>query len=92
MAAEIYYFKPVSIHGLCIQYATSRRQQTVGVSLMFLAIISYVLGFAMETFIPRHGLFHFLNPVSSNFITFLLSHSSPAPFQQKGKCFYRHYG
>ncbi|KAF8136746.1 OPT oligopeptide transporter [Boletus edulis] len=44
--AEIYYFKP----------------QTVGVSLMFLAIISYVLGFAMETFIPRHGLFRYLNP------------------------------
>ncbi|KAG6376474.1 OPT oligopeptide transporter protein-domain-containing protein [Boletus reticuloceps] len=44
--AEIYYFKP----------------QTVLVSLMFLAIISYVLGFAMETFIPRHGLFRYLNP------------------------------
>ncbi|KAF8557285.1 OPT superfamily oligopeptide transporter [Imleria badia] len=44
--AEIYYFKP----------------QTVGVSLMFLAIVSYVLGFAMETFIPRHGLFRYLNP------------------------------
>ncbi|KAI9570474.1 OPT oligopeptide transporter [Boletus coccyginus] len=44
--AEIYYFKP----------------QTVGVSLMFLAIISYILGFAMETFIPRHGLFRHLNP------------------------------
>ncbi|KAG8217851.1 OPT oligopeptide transporter [Butyriboletus roseoflavus] len=44
--AEIYYFKP----------------QTVGVSLMFLAIVSYVLGIAMETFIPRHGLFRYLNP------------------------------
>ncbi|KAF8124327.1 OPT oligopeptide transporter protein-domain-containing protein [Boletus edulis] len=44
--AEIYYFKP----------------QTVGVSSMFLAIVCYVLGYAMETFIPRHGLFRYLNP------------------------------
>ncbi|EIW85092.1 OPT oligopeptide transporter [Coniophora puteana RWD-64-598 SS2] len=44
--AQIYYFKP----------------QTVSVSLMFLAIISYIIGFAMETFIPRHGYFHWLNP------------------------------
>ncbi|OJA14928.1 hypothetical protein AZE42_10911, partial [Rhizopogon vesiculosus] len=44
--AEIYYFKP----------------QTVGVSLMFLAIISYVLGVFMETVIPRRGLFRYLNP------------------------------
>ena len=45
--AEIYYFKP----------------QTVLVSTMFLAIISYVLGVAMETFIPRTGWFQYLNPV-----------------------------
>ncbi|KAH7912216.1 OPT oligopeptide transporter [Hygrophoropsis aurantiaca] len=44
--AQIYYFKP----------------QTVGVSLMFLAIISYLIGFAMETFIPRRGFFRYLNP------------------------------
>ncbi|KAG2078169.1 OPT superfamily oligopeptide transporter [Suillus decipiens] len=44
--AQIYYFKP----------------QTILVSLMFLGIISYVIGFAMETFIPRHGLFRYLNP------------------------------
>ena len=44
--AEIYYFKP----------------QTVLVSTMFLAIISYVLGFAMETFIPTTGWFRYLNP------------------------------
>ncbi|KAG2157244.1 OPT oligopeptide transporter protein-domain-containing protein [Suillus clintonianus] len=44
--AQIYYFKP----------------QTVLVSVMFLAIISYVIGFAMETFIPRHGLLRYLNP------------------------------
>ncbi|KAG1905875.1 OPT oligopeptide transporter protein-domain-containing protein [Suillus fuscotomentosus] len=44
--AQIYYFKP----------------QTVNVSLMFLGIISYVIGLAMETFIPRHGLLRYLNP------------------------------
>ncbi|KAF8169760.1 OPT oligopeptide transporter protein-domain-containing protein [Pholiota molesta] len=44
--AEIYYFKP----------------QTVSVSTMFLAIISYVLGIAMETFIPSRGIFRYLNP------------------------------
>ncbi|KAF8120919.1 OPT oligopeptide transporter protein-domain-containing protein [Boletus edulis] len=44
--AEIYYFKP----------------QTFTVSVMFLAIVSYILGFAMETFIPRRGLFRYLNP------------------------------
>jgi hypothetical protein len=44
--AEIYYFKP----------------QTVLVSLMFLAVVSYVLGIFMETFIPRRGLLRYLNP------------------------------
>ncbi|KAF8959502.1 OPT oligopeptide transporter protein-domain-containing protein [Flammula alnicola] len=44
--AEIYYFKP----------------QTVLVSTMFLAIISYILGIAMETFIPRRGILRYLNP------------------------------
>ncbi|KAH9176674.1 OPT oligopeptide transporter protein-domain-containing protein [Lactarius sanguifluus] len=44
--AEIYYFKP----------------QTVLVSTMFLAIISYVLGIAMEAFIPSWGWFRYLNP------------------------------
>ncbi|KAG1875141.1 OPT oligopeptide transporter protein-domain-containing protein [Suillus tomentosus] len=44
--AQIYYFKP----------------QTVSVSLMFLGIISYVIGLVMETFIPRHGLLRYLNP------------------------------
>ncbi|OJA20503.1 hypothetical protein AZE42_11975 [Rhizopogon vesiculosus] len=44
--AEIYYFKP----------------QTVLVSLMFLAVVSYVLGVFMETYIPRHGVFRYLNP------------------------------
>ncbi|KAG2138132.1 OPT oligopeptide transporter protein-domain-containing protein [Suillus cothurnatus] len=44
--AEIYYFKP----------------QTVTVSLMFLAVVSYILGVSMETFIPRRGLLRYLNP------------------------------
>lgn len=44
--AQIYYFKP----------------QTILVSLMFLAVISYIIGFAMETFIPRRGLLRYLNP------------------------------
>lgn len=44
--AEIYYFKP----------------QTVLVSTMFLATISYVIGIFMEAFIPRWGWFRYLNP------------------------------
>ncbi|EIW82938.1 OPT oligopeptide transporter [Coniophora puteana RWD-64-598 SS2] len=44
--AQIYYFKP----------------QTILVSLMFLGVISYVIGLFMETFIPRQGMFRFLNP------------------------------
>ncbi|KAG2150606.1 OPT oligopeptide transporter protein-domain-containing protein [Suillus clintonianus] len=44
--AEIYYFKP----------------QTILVSLMFLAVISYVIGIFMETFIPRRGFLRYLNP------------------------------
>ncbi|KJA26235.1 hypothetical protein HYPSUDRAFT_307929 [Hypholoma sublateritium FD-334 SS-4] len=44
--AEIYYFKP----------------QTVSVSTMFLAIISYVLGVAWENLIPSRGIFRWLNP------------------------------
>ncbi|KAG2750270.1 OPT oligopeptide transporter [Suillus brevipes Sb2] len=44
--AEIYYFKP----------------QTVLVSLMFLAVMSYILGIFMETFIPRRGFLRYLNP------------------------------
>ncbi|KAF8120913.1 OPT oligopeptide transporter protein-domain-containing protein [Boletus edulis] len=40
-----------------------KSKQTFMVSMMFLAIVSYILGFAMETFIPRRGLFrYYLNP------------------------------
>ncbi|KAF8271274.1 OPT oligopeptide transporter [Lactarius quietus] len=44
--AEIYYFKP----------------QTILVSTMFIAIVGYVLGIAMEAFIPCWGWFRYLNP------------------------------
>jgi hypothetical protein len=39
-------------------------QQTVTVSLMFLADVSYILGVSMETFIPRCGILRYLNPVN----------------------------
>ncbi|KAG6862465.1 hypothetical protein C0995_000011 [Termitomyces sp. Mi166 len=44
--AEIYYFKP----------------QTVVVSTMFLAVISYALGMAFSKVIPSRGIFRYLNP------------------------------
>jgi hypothetical protein len=44
--AEIYYFKP----------------QTVLVSTMFIAVISYILGIAWETFLPQRGYFRYINP------------------------------
>ncbi|KAJ3739221.1 OPT oligopeptide transporter protein-domain-containing protein [Lentinula detonsa] len=44
--AEIYYFKP----------------QTVLVSNMFLAIISYVLGMGMDAVVPRTGFLKWFNP------------------------------
>ncbi|GLB40284.1 putative oligopeptide transporter [Lyophyllum shimeji] len=44
--AEIYYFKA----------------QTVLVSTMFLAVISYVMGMAFDAVIPTHGIFRYLNP------------------------------
>ncbi|KAG6916052.1 hypothetical protein DXG01_008625 [Tephrocybe rancida] len=50
--AEIYYFKPVS----------DLVQQTVAVSTMFLAIISYVMGMSLAAIIPTHGVFRYLNP------------------------------
>ena len=38
-------------------------QQTVLLTTMFFAIISYVLGIAMETLIPARGFLRYLNPV-----------------------------
>ncbi|KAG2134272.1 OPT oligopeptide transporter protein-domain-containing protein [Suillus cothurnatus] len=58
--AEIYYFKP----------------QTVLVSLMFLAVVSYILGVFMETFIPRRGLLRYLNPKENAFVVIMASASA----------------
>ncbi|KAI0001375.1 OPT oligopeptide transporter protein-domain-containing protein [Russula compacta] len=55
--AEIYYFKP----------------QTVLVSIMFLAIISYVIGLAMEVLIPRRGWLRYLNPVQRKCIHIIMA-------------------
>ncbi|KAJ7170810.1 hypothetical protein C8R43DRAFT_944652 [Mycena crocata] len=64
--AEIYYFKP----------------QTVLVSTMFLAIIVFVLGKAMESIIPTSGIFRFLNPASELiFISFQHLKQRPASNQ-----------
>jgi len=85
--AEIYYFKPVRVVQYICQYLSLRLspQQAVLVSLMFTAVISYVLGFFMETFIPRRGLFRYLNPVSHPlnilFIYFSLKQYFPGPVQ-----------
>ncbi|KAG2107577.1 OPT oligopeptide transporter protein-domain-containing protein [Suillus cothurnatus] len=67
--AEIYYFKP----------------QTVGVLLMFLAVISYVLGIFMETFVPRRGILRYLNPGPFNkkenaFIVIMANASASSAF------------
>jgi hypothetical protein len=52
---------------------------------MFLAVIAYVIGFAMETFIPRRGLLRYLNPVRPSELSLLL-HLTPLvqhPFNKK---------
>src|SRR6267154_4701195 len=61
---------------------------------MFLAIVSYVLGVFMETFVPRRGLFRFLNPVNQvqNVCYFILKATFAGTIQQEGKCFYCHHG
>ena len=40
------------------------QQQTVAVSTLFMAIISYILGITLETVIPQTGFLRVLNPVS----------------------------
>lgn len=63
-SAEIYYFKPVRFSpGNFAKLIPLSHQQTVLVSTMFLAIISYILGMSMEAVIPRHGILRYLNPV-----------------------------
>jgi hypothetical protein len=60
---------------------------------MFLAVVSYILGVFMETFIPRRGLLRYLNPVSR---FALVRRFIPRPFtgavQQEGKCFRCNHG
>ncbi|KAG6331947.1 hypothetical protein ID866_7144 [Astraeus odoratus] len=65
--AQIYYFKPMTIY----------------VSIMFLSIVSYVVGIMMEAFIPRWGLLRYLNPHPFNkkenaFIIIMASAASTA--------------
>ena len=71
--AEIYYFKPVwacLLSFACQLILTNCHQQTVSVSTLFLAIISYILGITLETVIPRTGFLRILNPVSFQGIGF----------------------
>ena len=57
---------------------------------MFLAIVSYVLGIAMEAFIPRWGWFCYLNPVCAccqlPFLVFIL-YRKKGPFNKKENAF-----
>jgi len=56
---------------------------------MFLAIISYILGIAMEAFIPRWGWFRYLNPVypcHSHFSGLFTRHKK-GPFNRKENAF-----
>jgi hypothetical protein len=48
----------------CLLILINCQQQTVLVSTLFLAIISYVLGMTMAAAIPQTGFFRYLNPVS----------------------------
>ena len=57
---------------------------------MFLAIISYVLGIAMEAFIPSWGWFRYLNPVCaccSPLSGFLFTRRKKGPFNKKENAF-----
>ena len=56
---------------------------------MFLAIISYVLGIAMEAFIPRWGWFCYLNPVCAcrSSFPYLFSRRKKGPFNKKENAF-----
>jgi len=62
---------------------------------MFLAVVSYVLGIFMETFIPRHRYLRWLNPVnrvsypgSSIDSEYVLT----GAIQQEREYFRRHHG
>ena len=61
---------------------------------MFLAVISYVLGVFMETFIPRRGLLRYLNPVSQavHLCCFVYKGRSIGTVQQERDRFCCHHG
>jgi hypothetical protein len=56
---------------------------------MFLAIISYVLGIAMEAVIPRWGWFRYLNPVCTycSPLLDLFTRRKKGPFNKKENAF-----
>ncbi|SRR6266702_151684 len=56
---------------------------------MFLAIISYVLGIAMEAVIPRWGWFRYLNPVCAccSPLSDLFTRCKKGPFNKKENAF-----
>jgi hypothetical protein len=56
---------------------------------MFLAIISYVLGIAMEAVIPRWGWFRYLNPVCAccSPLSDLFTRRKKGPFNKKENAF-----
>jgi hypothetical protein len=62
---------------------------------MFLAVVSYVLGIFMETFIPRHRCLRWLNPV--NHLSYPDSsidseYLSTGAIQQERECLRYHHG
>ena len=61
---------------------------------MFLTVISYVLGMAMENVIPRWGRLRFLNPVGTTCgSTFeLINTAHKGPIQQEGAHVHSHNG
>lgn len=57
---------------------------------MFLAVVSYLLGILMETFIPRWGYFRWLNPVNHPTLLCLsidLECGLQGPFNKKENAF-----
>ena len=69
----------------CQLILTNCRQQTVLVSTLFLAIISYILGITLETVIPRTGFLRILNPVSFRGLIFGKLRTKSIPFYRGPK-------
>jgi hypothetical protein len=60
---------------------------------MFLAVVSYILGVSMETFIPRRGLLRYLNPVTQfTLIYCYILRYSTGSVQQERKCLHYNHG